>query len=118
MFHSVGSIIANRYRVRRVLSGGMGNVYACYDPISSSHIAIKTFRAEYATHRDFITRFNDEAAVWLRLGMHQNIVQCLNVDTENSVPYLILELVRGVPERGHNLRNWLERGPLSFATSV
>ncbi|HVQ70766.1 MAG TPA: tetratricopeptide repeat protein [Bradyrhizobium sp.] len=118
MFHNVGSTIANRYQVRQVLGGGMGNVYACYDPISNSYIAIKTFRAEYVTHRDFIARFNDEAAVWLRLGMHQNIVQCLNVDTENSVPYLILELIQGVPGRGHNLRNWLAHGPLSFATSV
>ena len=118
MLHRVGSTIANRYQVRQVLSGGMGNVYACYDPISNSRVAIKTFRAEYVTHRDFITRFNEEAAVWLRLGMHQNIVQCLNVDTENSVPYLILELVRGVPQRGHTLRNWLEQGPLSVATSV
>ena len=112
MSHTIGSTIAERYQVRQVLGGSMGEIYACHDPVNDQLVAIKTFRPEYVTNPTFLVRFNDEAALWLELGRHENIVQCLSVETWNSMPYLILELIRGEPTRGHNLRNWLRNGAL------
>lgn len=116
--HKVGDVLFDDFEVSRILQGGMGHVYICQKIGAGRGIAIKTFQPRYMLNEHFVSRFSDEAALWLALGAHHNIVQCLTVKTENSFPYIFLELIEGLPGIGASLRDWIERGPKSTAMSL
>lgn len=106
-----GEVIDGRYEIikgpneRRDLMGGMGCVYICVDRLRHRSVALKTFRPELTGHsvRDHLLR---EAATWVRLGNHPNIVQAYGLccpDDGNF--YIVLQLI-GAPsnEIGTSLR--------------
>ena len=113
MPHAVGDRIQDRFEVRQILSGGMSEVYACIDFEREMLVVLKTFRHEFLNDIPILRRFEDEIASWIAIGSHENVVECLTVVVENSRPYLVLEAIRGTPETGHNVREWLRRRPPS-----
>lgn len=59
----VGSVLANRYRVQRLLGrGGMGAVYLCDDEVLGELVALKVISSAWAADRNAMTeRFKREA---------------------------------------------------------
>jgi len=117
--------INNRYEVvGPPLMGGMGVVYICNDLQEDRPVALKAIRPQYSLDRDARDRFLREAAAWVDLGAHPNIVRCFSVENAYAdgkpMVYLVLELIakeQGYPDA--SLRSWLTPGcPLPLATAL
>lgn len=87
------------YRLTRLLgSGGMGNVYLGerVDEQFDHEVAIKILQTG-RSNATFVQRFRSERQVLARLE-HPNICRLLDGgETEDGLPYLVMEYVRGVP---------------------
>jgi serine/threonine protein kinase len=87
------------YRLTRALgSGGMGNVYLGerVDEQFDHKVAIKILQTG-RSNALFVQRFRSERQVLARLE-HPNICRLLDGgETEDGLPYLVMEYVRGVP---------------------
>lgn len=107
----VGTLLSGRYRlVELVGHGGMGSVFRALDQDSEQTVAIKLIRAENAQDRQGRERFEREMKLSVGLA-HKNLVRVRGTgfDEELGVPFLVMDLMRGV-----DLRRFLEeRGPLS-----
>jgi serine/threonine-protein kinase len=57
-------------------------------------VAIKTIRGEYASSRDFVTMFIDEAKIVSRMR-HPNVVRYLELGEDRGQSYLVMELLFG-----------------------
>ncbi|HEY4243406.1 MAG TPA: protein kinase [Kofleriaceae bacterium] len=89
-----------RYRLERELgAGGMGVVYAAFDPDLERRVALKVLRA--ATGDDARKRLLREARAMARLA-HVNVVTVHEVGSANGRDYVAMELVEG-----ETLADWL-----------
>jgi serine/threonine protein kinase len=108
-----GDRIGGRYLVYRALGGGMGEVYLCLDLQEQVPFALKTFQARFLTNPKARADFEREAATWVKLEKHPNIVRCAFMNTIEKTPFLFLEWVMGEEGGITDLREWLvRRGPL------
>ncbi len=86
-----------RYEVRRPLgAGGLGDVYAAFDPALGREVALKLLRTEPLA---------DEARAMAQLS-HPNVIPVYDVGVEQGQAWLAMELVDGAP-----LSAWLEGAP-------
>ena len=91
-----------RYVVLRALgSGGMGNVYAAYDPELRREVALKVLRGGLRTSGDASRRLLREARAIARLT-HPNVVTVYDAGTDHGVLFIAMELVTGL-----TLSRWL-----------
>jgi tetratricopeptide (TPR) repeat protein len=116
----VGAPIA-RYRVhRRIGSGGMGVVYAAYDPELDRQVAIKLLHRDRGIERESQRlRLIREAQAMAKLS-HPNVVGVHDVGTHGDQVFVAMELVDGVTltlwlkdrkrERGEILRAFVHAG--------
>jgi tetratricopeptide (TPR) repeat protein len=104
-----GDKIGGRYMVHQALAGGMGEVYLCLDLQEKIPLALKTFHARYLTNPKVHEYFKREAATWVALEKHPNIVRCFFMDKVENEPFLFLEWVAGEEGHGNDLRAWLNR---------
>jgi tetratricopeptide (TPR) repeat protein len=89
--------IANRYVIyERVGRGGMGTVYAAYDPELDRKVAIKFLRASRRADVER-TRKNLmwEAKSMARVEDRANVVQVYDVGVENGRTFLVMEFIGG-----------------------
>ena len=108
-----GDKIGDRYQVHKALSGGMGEVYLCLDLQLIAPLALKTFQPRYLASPKARSYFEREAATWVALEKHPNVVRCFYMDTVDNTPFLFLEWVAGEEGYSTDLRDWLSRrGPL------
>ena len=96
-------VLAGRYRlVRRLASGGMGQVWRANDEILGRPVAVKLLRSEYAEDPEFVDRFRAEARRTAALS-HPGIASVFDYgetgdpDDEGTTAYLVMELVEGEP---------------------
>jgi hypothetical protein len=96
-------ILAGRYRlVRRLASGGMGQVWRANDEILGRPVAVKLLRSEYAEDPEFLDRFRAEARRTAALS-HPGIASVFDYGetgdpgAEGTTAYLVMELVEGEP---------------------
>lgn len=83
------------YRIiEQVGRGGMGTVYKAYQPALDRHVAIKVLPAFFAEDKDFLARFRREAVAIARLR-HSNILAAFDYGEQDSLPFLVTELVEG-----------------------
>src|SRR6185369_14584246 len=92
----VGKILADRYRIIRLLGeGGMGQVYEAQHVNINKRFAIKLLRAEVVGSQQSLARFRQEAWAASSIG-HDNIVE---IDDFATLPsgevYLAMELLDG-----------------------
>ncbi|WP_420752174.1 serine/threonine-protein kinase, partial [Rhodococcus sp. O3] len=97
-----GAMIADRYRLQRLIAtGGMGQVWEGLDTRLDRRVAVKILKAELSDDPDFLTRFRFEARTTAQLN-HPGIAGVFDYgeirDAEGqSIAYLVMELVHGEP---------------------
>lgn len=89
--------------------GGMGTVFRARHVTLDTIVAIKILLEPLASDPEFVSRFEREARVMAELR-HPNIVRVLDIDSEHSVHYLVMEYIAGRTV-GDLVR---EEGPLSL----
>ena len=94
--HLLGSIVAGRYTVMRLLgSGGMGRVYEAFDAAEQREVAMKVLHTDRVGSGPAVQRFMEEARV-LSMLSHPNVVRLLDFgQDETGVVYLAMELLVG-----------------------
>ncbi|HET7807664.1 MAG TPA: protein kinase [Gaiellaceae bacterium] len=105
------SVGGGRYRLERPLGhGGMGTVHLAHDVELDRPVAVKLLAASLAGDEAFRRRFLREARVAARLS-HPNVVAVYDAgETEDGLPYIVMEYVDGATLEG--------RGPLPPAEAV
>jgi eukaryotic-like serine/threonine-protein kinase len=95
---AAGTVLSGRYRLTRKLGeGGMGEVYEAEPLAGGARVALKVLRGEFFTDMHVRSRFVDEAKTCMRL-VHPNIVRVTDcAQTDDGLPYLVMELLEGVP---------------------
>jgi serine/threonine protein kinase len=84
-----------RYRlVRRIASGGMGEVWEAEDTLLSRRVALKVLADELATDRPAVRRFRREARATARLS-HPHVTRVYDFVEDDAAPFLVLELMDG-----------------------
>jgi serine/threonine protein kinase/class 3 adenylate cyclase len=84
-----------RYRLLEKLGeGGQGVVFRASDPAEGSVVAIKVLRAEKAEDPNVLRRFRKEARLMAEANNPQ-VVNLLEYNEEDGIPYLVLEFVTG-----------------------
>lgn len=105
-----------KMRVQEIREGGMGLIFVCSDR-TGRKLAIKTYKqpisGDTEVSRKIEKRFNQEAALWVGLGVHPNIVRAISFAKMRDRPYLLLEFIEG-----RNLRNWIGSGELALNQSL
>lgn len=95
------------YEVRAfVAAGGMGEVYAAFDPRLGRQVAIKVLPLPLAELGDFRRRFERETRAISRLS-HKNICTIYDTGVHEGRPYIVMELMEG-----QTLDEMLQHGPL------
>src|SRR5262245_5620971 len=93
-----------RFRVlERLGGGGMGVVYAAYDPQLDRGVALKTVHVPKQS-QELAVR---EAKALAKLS-HPNVVSVFDVGVEQGHVYIVMELVRGA-----TLREWIKERAVS-----
>src|ERR1035437_4949858 len=112
---TVGSIVHDRFKiVRRLGSGGMGDVYEAWDMELSEAIALKTIRPEIAGNDLTLSRFKREAQLARKVTgpnvcrIHEFLVGKSDGKGQ-PVAFLTMELLHGI-----TLADKLKAGPLTW----
>jgi serine/threonine protein kinase len=101
-----GSVIADRYRVDRLLGeGGMGKVYAAEHIHMRKQVAVKVLHREMSTTPEIVARFEREAVAAGKIA-HPNVAAATDFGRlDNGSFFLVLEYVAG-----HDLRSVIKKG--------
>jgi serine/threonine-protein kinase len=97
-----GSIIADRYRLMRLIAtGGMGQVWEALDTRLNRRVAVKVLKAEYSDDPEFAARFRTEAQTTAKLN-NPGIANVFDYGETadrggGTLAYLVMELVDGEP---------------------
>lgn len=85
------------YRVlRRIGSGGMGQVYLASDQRLGREVAIKTLKPAFRADPSLRQRFLDEARAMARL-IHPHVIRIYELGAEHEEPHFVMEYVPGLP---------------------
>lgn len=92
----------------------MGVIYLCDDIEQDDFpIALKTFKPQYLSDKNIRAQFLHEAAIWVEIGWHPNIVQAYRseyISTSHEI-YLVLEMLPSLSGKNDpSLRSWITRG--------
>jgi beta-lactam-binding protein with PASTA domain len=92
---STDTLLANRYQIVDMIGeGGMAMVYRARDIRTGHYVAIKFLRPEYKQSPEFLARFQREATAASKMS-HHNIVNLLDVGSDDENPYIVIEYVDG-----------------------
>jgi len=113
-----GDSIQDRYDVIAVHRGGMGIVYGCLDRTLMLPRALKTLQLRLIADAHLRALFENEAAVWVKLGKHPCIVRAYRVDIIENLPFVVTEYVLGQEGKGSDLTSWVGTPELTKEMSV
>ncbi|HWZ92283.1 MAG TPA: serine/threonine-protein kinase, partial [Polyangiaceae bacterium] len=92
---SVGDLLADKYRVLRVVAdGGMGVVFEAHHELLGKNVALKFPLPELAHSLNIVERFLAEARLCARIE-NEHVVRILDVSKLDGLPYIVMELVTG-----------------------
>ena len=84
-----------RYRlVRRIATGGMGEVWEADDTVLGRRVALKVLVEELAADDRATRRFVREARATARLA-HPNVARVYDFERDGGAPFLVMELLEG-----------------------
>ena len=107
-----GSTLGEYEIVAPLGAGGMGEVYRARDTKLGRDVAIKVLPDSFSADPERLRRFEQEARAAAALN-HPNILVVYQLGMQESVPYLVSELLEG-----ETLRARLSRGPLPLRTAI
>ena len=91
----IGKILGKRYEItEEIAQGGMSVVYKALDLNLNRYDAIKVLNEEFASDKEILERFKQEANAVAFLS-HPNIVNIYNVGSEGNIHYIVMEYVKG-----------------------
>jgi serine/threonine-protein kinase len=91
----VGTLIAERYRVRsRLAQGGLATVYTAVDERLERVVVLKMVHTAKSSDPTFVERFTSEAKLIARLT-HPNVVAVYDQGSHDGLAYLVMEYIRG-----------------------
>jgi serine/threonine protein kinase len=93
-------------------TGGMGAVYRARDTRLNRHVALKVLDADTGADSRQLARFAQEARTTALLN-HPNIVSFYDAGSDEGVPFVVTELLRG-----ETLRVRISRGALAVRTAI
>ncbi len=93
-------------------SGGMGDVYRACDTRLNRNVALKVLAPSVTTDAERLARFAREARTTALLN-HPNIVAVYDVGSDQGVPFVVSELLRG-----ETLRARINKGALPVRLAV
>jgi serine/threonine-protein kinase len=100
----LGSTVARRYHIRRVVAdGGMGRVYEALDTQTDRRVALKMLHSDVANDTVAVARFKREFQVSSQLP-HAHIIDVLDFQQEGGTYALVMEFLDG-----EELRTALQR---------
>ncbi|KYF99209.1 hypothetical protein BE20_32365 [Sorangium cellulosum] len=110
----IGMSIAGRYVIEQALGiGGMATVYRAYNKLIGTPCAIKILNREFAQDTTTRERFRREARHAQRLA-HPNIIEIFDQgDTDDGLPFLVMELLQGT-----SLADVVERSRVPLARAL
>ncbi|WP_257452788.1 tetratricopeptide repeat protein [Archangium lipolyticum] len=100
-----GARVGRYVLLRRVGEGGMGVVFAAYDPDLDREVALKLLKPGAVADAEARGRLVREAQALARLS-HPNVAIVHDVGQDGDTVFLAMELVRG-----RTLRHWLTEAP-------
>lgn len=106
--YGAGDTIAGAYRVLQLFEGGLGVVYVV-EHTTGDRLVLKTLK-DVSSHAG---EFRQEAATWVRLGAHPNIVQAHWVDEVAGMLCVAAELIEPDEIGRLSLRDYLRFGALT-----
>ena len=99
-----GTYLQDRYEIlEKIGSGGMSVVYKARCHTLNRLVAIKVLKEEFASDENFVSKFKMEAQAAARLS-HPNIVNVYDVVDEESLHYIVMELIEGI-----TLKSYIEK---------
>ena len=110
----IGTTIGGRYVIEETLGvGGMATVYRAHHKLVDRPFAIKILNIQLAQDPTTRERFRREAKHSQRIA-HPNIIEIFDQgDTEDGVPFLVMELLEGT-----TLADSIERGRVPLARAL
>ncbi len=104
-----GQLIGGRYLLGPEIGrGGMAIIYTGTDTVLKREVAIKILYPHITSDSTLIRRFMNEARIIAQL-QHRSIVSLYDIAQHDSVPFLVLEYVRGYDLR-HMQENLVREG--------
>ena len=113
-YYTESEVIAHRFVVRKIMHGGMGVVYVCFDKKEQQFVALKTFKSEHFTDDKIVDRFKKECEIWASIPWHINIVRAYGVIMFNNIPFIAIEYIAPINPEGSNLRELMNSRTLSL----
>ena len=120
----IGPILAHYKILKKIGSGGMGEVYLAEDTKLDRKVAVKVLPPELAESEERRARFTREAKALAALN-HPNIVTVHSVEQADDVHFITMELVKGktltelLPRSGLSLAKFFEIAiPLADAVAA
>jgi serine/threonine protein kinase len=92
----VGALIGRYRLVERIGGGVMTHVFTAYDEGADQTVALKFIAAEMQDEPETRERFYREARITAAIR-HPNIVSVLDVGDDAGRPFIVMELLKGLP---------------------
>lgn len=90
-----GIILGDRYELLEIIGeGGMAEVYKAKDNKLNRFVAVKILKKQFADNEDISLKFKREATAIANLS-DANIVNVLDVGTQDDINYIVMEYVSG-----------------------
>ena len=90
-----GIVLGNRYELlEKIGEGGMSQVFKARCNKLNRFVAVKILKKEFCDNADIVEKFKGEATAIATLS-DNNIVNILDVGTQDDISYIVMEYVKG-----------------------
>lgn len=114
----IGRSLGGRYQIEALLGqGGMSAVYKATDPNLKRVVAVKLIHPHLSSDREFVRRFEEEAAAVAQLR-HPNIIQVYDFNHDGDTYYIVFEFVPGETLQDRLKRSHAAERPLPLEETI
>lgn len=110
----IGVILGGRYEIlEKIGEGGMSEVYKAKCHKLNRFVAVKVLKKQFADNEEISQKFKKEATAIANLS-DANIVNILDVGTQDTIDYIVMEYING-----KTLKDLIKfNGKLSYTTAI